>query len=193
MEDPGFRILVGLIYGVLAAVRLRYRIPAERRPGRREAMGRTEALASAVILCLLASLALYLVSPPWMAWSQLALHDSLRFVGALLALVMIMLLCWIHESLGRFYSARLETRDGHQLVTQGPYRRVRHPMYSVLYVFSVSIGVLSANVLLLAFSTVLIYPLRLIAIREEEMMVRLFGEEYLRYMERTGRLLPRLG
>ena len=190
--DLLFRFLFVLIYGIFAVIRVIYRVPASRKPGRRVNLERSGVLVSTIILCLLVSMVLYIISPEWMRWSHLELPRLIRWAGVGMAVVLILLVVWIHHTLGKFYSARLEIREGHEVVTTGPYSRVRHPMYAVLYVFGLSLGLVSANIMLLVFSVFLIYPLRLITIREEQMMLDRFGDEYRDYMRRTGRLFPRL-
>lgn len=82
---------------------------------------------------------------------------------------------------------------GHGVCTSGAYRYVRHPVYSA---FS-SIGALGLAlycnhpVFLLWFVAVQVLWHWLVQF-EEQIMVWEFGEEYERYMERTGRLIPRL-
>jgi protein-S-isoprenylcysteine O-methyltransferase Ste14 len=83
---------------------------------------------------------------------------------------------------------------GHGVCTSGAYRYVRHPVYAA---FS-SIGALGLAlyfnhpVFLLWFVAIQLLW-RWLVRSEEQMMVREFGEEYELYMERTGRLFPRLG
>jgi protein-S-isoprenylcysteine O-methyltransferase Ste14 len=73
------------------------------------------------------------------------------------------------------------------------YRRIRHPMYAAIFLFSLAQGLLLDNWLagwsaLATFAVM--YLVRLP--REEAMMIQQFGQEYRDYMNRTGRLLPRL-
>jgi protein-S-isoprenylcysteine O-methyltransferase Ste14 len=93
--------------------------------------------------------------------------------------------------LGRNWSGVLELYEQHELVTEGPYRFVRHPMYTSVYLKGIGILLLSANWIVgggyLAAVT-LMYALR---VRDEEqMMLEHFGEEYRSYMSRTARLVP---
>jgi protein-S-isoprenylcysteine O-methyltransferase Ste14 len=79
------------------------------------------------------------------------------------------------------------------MVTNGPYRRVRHPMYSGFFMIGAGLSALSGNwrVALLYLGTLLpMYLLRVSA--EEHMMIGRFGDAYRQYMAVTGRLCPRL-
>ena len=78
------------------------------------------------------------------------------------------------------------------MITEGPYARVRHPMYTVLNMFSFGISLLTANLLIIGFATLVLLPFPLVAKKEEQMLLQTFGEEYAKYMEKTGRFFPKL-
>lgn len=144
-------------------------------------------------LVLWVSALLYLINPAWMAWAQLDLPAWLRWIGAGIMLVCLPLVYWLFSSLGNNVTTTVVTRKEHQLVTTGPYRYVRHPLYSVGFMLYMALGLLAANwfillVALLAFA--------LISRRtplEEQRLIERFGDEYRTYMQRTGRYFPRLG
>jgi protein-S-isoprenylcysteine O-methyltransferase Ste14 len=115
----------------------------------------------------------------------------IRWLGAGLAVVSLPLLVWAHGALGRHWSTNLQFEASHNLITTGPYRWVRHPMYTVLFSFFTGLGLLSANGLIIGLVAVVVIGARIP--KEEAMMVAQFGDTYQTYMQRTGRLLPRLG
>ena len=95
-----------------------------------------------------------------------------------------------HADLGTYWSVTLEVREGHRLVTQGVYRRVRHPMYAALFLYS--IGQLMAVPNWIAGPSYLVSFGILFAFRvhaEEQMMLDAFGADYASYMTRTKRLV----
>lgn len=117
----------------------------------------------------------------------------LRWFGAGVILAGDLLFIWSHEALGKNWSPFLEIRKGHALVTDGPYRFIRHPMYAAIFIIGIGISLLSANwiiALTYMIPVMLMYAFRVSD--EEDMMVKQFGDEYKEYMERTGRLLPSL-
>jgi protein-S-isoprenylcysteine O-methyltransferase Ste14 len=96
-----------------------------------------------------------------------------------------------HADLGRHWSITLEVREGHRLVTDGVYRRIRHPMYLALLVYAVGQGLVLPN--WIAGPSYAVAMLLLVALRlgpEERMMRAEFGEAYQAYAERTNRLIP---
>jgi len=68
-----------------------------------------------------------------------------RWLGVALGIVSLQLFGWTHHALGRNWSTRLVIKEGHSLVTSGPYRWVRHPMYTAIFGSWLAIFLLSAN------------------------------------------------
>jgi protein-S-isoprenylcysteine O-methyltransferase Ste14 len=159
----------------------------ERRRGGREVV----LLVLVAIGCVLLPV-LYLVTP-WLAFADYALPTVLRWLGVPAMLAGLWLFWRSHRDLGRFWSATLEIRAGHQLVTTGVYRRIRHPMYAAIWLFSLAQGLLLGN-WLAGWSAVaafgLMYCLRIE--REERLLLDRFGEAWRAHCAVTGRLLPRL-
>jgi len=131
---------------------------------------------------------------PWVDFGHVALPAWARWSGAVIMVAGIWFFAATHRALAQNWTPVLEVREGNTLVTSGPYRLVRHPMYSASYVIDLGIALLSANwfvaVTLFAGMT-LLYAFR---VRDEEqLMIDAFGDEYRDYMRRTGRLIPRPG
>jgi protein-S-isoprenylcysteine O-methyltransferase Ste14 len=193
-EDLFFRLLFIAIYTTFFSVRIRYRVESARRKPKQRYQIHSMATKILIIAILgyFASIALYMLAPTWNSWSHVAMPSWLRWLGALGAASSILLVTWIHRSLGRQYSAELAIQKEHSLVTTGPYSRTRHPMYTALNMFSFSMAVMTSNLLVLFFSVLVIVPFPWIARAEEEVLIETFGEEYREYMRRTGRFFPRI-
>ena len=102
-----------------------------------------------------------------------------------------LLILWSHVSLGDCWSGELETKADHYLVTAGPYRWVRHPLYSSYILLTAGLFLLSDN--WWVGLAMLAYFLSVAArtTREEAMMLECLGVEYAAYQRRTGRFLPK--
>jgi protein-S-isoprenylcysteine O-methyltransferase Ste14 len=138
----------------------------------------------------LSSLA-YLVNPRWMAWSSLPLPAWARWVGAAIMALCVPLIYWVFSSLGKNVTHTVAIRKEHSLVTHGPYRWVRHPLYTVGFLAFTGLSLLAANYFIFAM-LLATYPILMARTAiEEERLVERFGEQYQRYMQRTGRFLPR--
>ncbi len=118
---------------------------------------------------------------------------ALGVVGALLFAVGIWLLWRSHADLGRNFAPTLQIVENHSLVTDGVFRRIRHPMYAAHLLWAIGQMLLLQNWIAGPAFLVVQIPLYLRRIpAEERMMLEQFGDEYLEYMKRTGRLIPRL-
>ena len=96
-----------------------------------------------------------------------------------------------HADLGTNWSITLEVRDQHQLITQGVYRRIRHPMYTAFFLYSIGQALVIPNWVvgpsyLVPFT--ILFACRVAS--EERMMVEQFGDEYTAYVTRSKRLVP---
>ncbi|HEY43541.1 MAG TPA: isoprenylcysteine carboxylmethyltransferase family protein [Anaerolineae bacterium] len=135
---------------------------------------------------------LYMIEPSGSDWLFLPLPSWVRWTGVLLCTASILLLVWVHRTLGIHWSTTLQFKEGHTLVTSGPYKFVRHPMYSALIFFFIGISIVSSFWPFIALVLILILFFFRIIEREEAMMIEQFGDEYQAYMKRTGRCLPGL-
>lgn len=132
----------------------------------------------------------YLINPAWVAWARLNLPDWARWMAVVVAFALLPLLYWVFASLGTNISPTQATRQRHQLVTHGPYRYVRHPLYSLGSLFVIAIMVITSLWWLIG----LVIPFVLLLWRtpiEEARLIETFGDEYRAYMQRTGRFLPK--
>jgi protein-S-isoprenylcysteine O-methyltransferase Ste14 len=116
---------------------------------------------------------------------------SLALAGFILVIAGLAFSAWARDILGRNWSGRVIIQDGHQLITEGPYAYVRHPLYTGLIVAMVGMALLMADVgAALGFVFALCFIL-FKAAREERLLETEFGPAYATYRQRTGSLLPR--
>ena len=135
--------------------------------------------------------AIYLVSP-FLNFANYKLPTIVPFFGTAVMTLALWLFWRSHADLGLNWSVKIELRQQHNLVTHGVYKRIRHPMYTAIFLVGVAQAMLIENWLagwsaLVSFG--IMYLVR--TPREERMMLQHFGDEYRAYMQRTGRLLPR--
>ncbi len=136
-------------------------------------------------------LLVYLLLPDTIAWMSIGLPAAIRILGGVFGVAGVALLRWADQTLAENLSVSLQIKEGHTLVTTGPYSRVRHPVYTATLMFFVGIGLLASNWLVAAVCVGTItcfYALRIPV--EEQMMLDHFGDRYRQYRRGTGRLLP---
>ena len=148
-----------------------------------------------VVLLTLAWLG-FLVPLIWVASPVFAVADyALHPVPFIAGIVCLALGLWLfgrsHADLGTNWSITLEVRERHELVTEGVYRHVRHPMYLALLLYSFGQAVVLPNWVAgpsYGVAMAVLFALRVGA--EERLMLEHFGKDYEVYMARTKRLVP---
>jgi protein-S-isoprenylcysteine O-methyltransferase Ste14 len=114
-----------------------------------------------------------------------------RVVGLAIGLAGAVLLVWAFVLLGRFMMHEAAIREDHALIESGPYRFVRHPVYTGYLALLLGSGVASLNVCLLLLWPVSLLGILIQAASEEQILRARFGRDYQRYVRRIGRLVPR--
>jgi protein-S-isoprenylcysteine O-methyltransferase Ste14 len=86
----------------------------------------------------------------------------------------------------------LEIRKGHKLIIKGPYKYVRHPMYTLFYIFAIGLLLSISNWFVGLFALLswhLLYVVRIST--EEKMMLEQFGIEWEKYCKSaTKKIIP---
>ncbi|MDZ7338071.1 MAG: isoprenylcysteine carboxylmethyltransferase family protein [candidate division KSB1 bacterium] len=127
------------------------------------------------------------------SWMTVPVPISLRALGLVLGLVALIVLRAVHHALGDNFTTPVLPKDRHLLVQTGPYRWVRHPMYSSYLALFVAAFLVSKNLVIGLSGTVIILSLMTIRLRREEaFLIERFGERYRAYMRRTRKFFPSL-
>jgi len=194
-----FRIITLILISTAITISAYYRRKAdisaakaghERISRQEEGKGLMLALRSGGFLLWFTVLA-YVINPDWLAWTSLPLPAWLRWVGVAISIFAALLLYWMFNSLGNNITDTVVTRQEHSLVVQGPYRWIRHPLYSFGTLFFLGLSLITAK---WSLAVLIILGFVLLAIRtriEEAKLVERFGEEYRVYSRRTGRFFPK--
>lgn len=112
--------------------------------------------------------------------------------GAALALLALAISIWAIASFPRVATGHFVLSD-HQVVDSGPYAYIRHPFYSGVFLLWVGLILAFPHWSVLAVFLLYVVPSYLNYIHaEERMLIDHFGEAYLAYQRRTGKLCPRL-
>jgi protein-S-isoprenylcysteine O-methyltransferase Ste14 len=195
-SDQILRVVLIVVLLVVLPVGIYHRVKSEstREPldRRREGLFMLATLRPVGALFWLALLA-WMIDPGWMRWSSLSLPLWSRWTGVAVIVVACGLLMWTFRSLGMNLTDTVVTRRNHSLVSDGPYRWIRHPFYASAALIMLAIVLITANWFFLA-TGVLVFSLLVIRTRTEEAhLVARFGERYRTYMKHTGRFVPRIG
>lgn len=111
-------------------------------------------------------------------------------VASVLVISGVSLACWSRHLLGRNWSSVVQIKQEHQLIEDGPYRHVRHPIYTGLLLAFVGSALRVGDVRGI-FAVLLVFFSFWRKFRMEERLLEIaFGETYRRYCSRTAALIP---
>src|SRR2546429_7645181 len=97
-------------------------------------------------------------------------------------------------AIGRHYDLELEVHADHEIVRTGPYRIVRHPIYTGLLVHLTGACLATGNLLLVAGTLLIVLPIFVVRARTEERLLReQLGPTYDAYAREVGMLIPFVG
>lgn len=112
-----------------------------------------------------------------------------ELAGAILCAAGIAFAIWARVHLGRDWSPTPSIKEGHELVTTGPYRFVRHPIYTGMILALFGSALVNGVVWFIVFVVFSVMFLWRIPI-EEGYMMRLFPDQYPEYKKRTKAIIP---
>jgi protein-S-isoprenylcysteine O-methyltransferase Ste14 len=119
------------------------------------------------------------------------LTDWFFYPGIFLVLIGILVRQWAMYTLGRFFTLTISVKKNQKVVDYGPYRYVRHPSYLGMFITVMGIGVALESwggilAILVIYGLAIGYRIYV----EEKFLVSELGDDYVRYMKRTKRLIP---
>ncbi len=197
MNENIFRILSALILLTGIGISSYFRIKADKETGEKISRKVDGSVMMNIIkffgIILWLSPFVYLINPAWMAWSKIGLPEWVRWLGIGMAIVSDVLLYWLFSSIGSGISPTSATRREHKLSTSGPYRWVRHPLYTVGSMLFISFGMMADNWFVAALGILAFIAMAKRTPQEEANLIEKFGDEYREYMKHTGRFLPKPG
>jgi protein-S-isoprenylcysteine O-methyltransferase Ste14 len=154
---------------------------------RERPLPRAAFLAQAVLTMLL------LAPLPWSGWLSMRLIGggwTRYWVAVALIVIGLALSIWARRRLGGNWSGSVTVKEGHELVQAGPYRWIRHPIYTGLLLMMLGTGLASGQVHGLLAFPIALSALWLKSRVEERWMGAEFGERYAEYKKRSWALIP---
>lgn len=195
MNESTYRILLLILllaFIIHRGIQTRKAAPKASNVAKTLELGNAEKLANLLSLVALLSSAIYIAMPSWLGWAAFAAPTWLRWAGIAIALAGFALMTWAQSTLGKNWSDTPVQLRGHSLTTNGPYRWVRHPIYTGFLLILSAPLLITAN-WLVGLSWILATYLDINArIAAEEAMLRTIFADFSAYASKSGRLLPRL-
>lgn len=194
-EDDFFRVALIVVMLTTLSVTAYHRVQAaasgEKISRSEEGLLLAVTLRLSGLLLLLSTLA-WLLFPASVQWAVVPLPAWIRWGGVVSGVLCSLLMYWTLSSLGHNLTDTVMIRAAAALVTNGPYRWVRHPFYVTSALVIASVTIITANWLIGVCGLLVLGLLAVRTPKEERMLLDRFGPEYQNYMDRTGRFLPRL-
>jgi protein-S-isoprenylcysteine O-methyltransferase Ste14 len=193
--ENGCRIVMALLILSAAAVGVPHRLRADRAGGsvsRRADPAWFWVWMGIVGPPLALTCIAFLVQPRWVDFARVDAPEWTRWLGAPLALLGVVLFGWMFRHLGLNVTPTSMPRAAATLVTTGPYRWIRHPMYSTALILVVAAALLTANLVVATCGVIMFLLLAARSRLEERRLVEKFGQDYREYQGRTGRFVPRV-
>lgn len=188
------RIALGLMIAGAAAIGLPHRVRADRAGGpvSIRADPRWFWLGMAIVgpPLVIATVA-FLLQPRWVDFARVEALARVRLAGLAFATAGLALFGWMFRHLALNVTSTSVPRADATLVTTGPYRWIRHPMYSAALVLVLGATLLTANAVIAAGGAAMFALLVARSVIEEQRLVEKFGDTYRAYQRRTGRFVPR--
>src|SRR6266513_1424920 len=116
--------------------------------------------------------------------------DALAWIGVVLCVAGFAFCIWARFTLGRNWSGVVTLKEGHELITSGPYALVRHPIYTGLLTMFVATVIVEGHVAGLIAVPLVFVSLWIKLRYEEKLMLEKFPNEYAAYQQRVKRLIP---
>jgi protein-S-isoprenylcysteine O-methyltransferase Ste14 len=121
------------------------------------------------------------------AWS---LNAAVGWVLVTVSAIGFAFCWWARIHLGRLWSADVVRREGHRVVDSGPYRLVRHPIYTGICLAAFATAVIEGSTIAVVGAAVLTYGFYIKARMEERFLTKELGNDYAAFQARTPMLIP---
>ena len=123
-------------------------------------------------------------------YGRLVRSDWIALLGTLVTIGGLLFAVWGRVHLGRYWSGIITLKEGHKLIRTGPYRFVRHPLYTgFLSAVLGSALVMFTGDACAGFAVILVAYIVKIR-REETVLTGAFGDEYRQYRREVSALVP---
>ena len=192
-SETGYRMSLVLMIACAAGIGIPHRLRADRASGHvsiREDPAWFWIATSVAGPPLALSTLAFIIQPRWVAFATFEAAPWVRWLGGPIALLGVALFAWMFRHLGLNVTSTSMPRATASLVTTGPYRWMRHPMYTAALILIVATTLLTANIVVAVCGIIMFALLAARSRVEERRLVEKFGNDYRVYQRRTGRFLP---
>jgi protein-S-isoprenylcysteine O-methyltransferase Ste14 len=120
-------------------------------------------------------------------------NQTLRIIGLIFYLIFSWIQIWAFKTLGENYSQDIAIKKDHQLVTNGPFKLIRHPQYLSQILLDLGGAIATLSIILAPLAIIQIPFLFMRASMEDSLMEKHFGENFKSFKKKTGQIFPFIG
>jgi protein-S-isoprenylcysteine O-methyltransferase Ste14 len=176
--------IVFIVYWVVSAQKLK---SIKQREPRGERLIQIVLMAAAYILMFKEQ-----IGRGWLATRFVPASPTIGKFGVAVTVVGIAFAIWARWHLGENWSATVTLKEGHELISSGPYRYIRHPIYTGMLLAFVGTALALGEYRALISVCMVMVAFYIKAKKEELFLSQEFGEKFREHSRRTGMFLPRL-
>ena len=116
--------------------------------------------------------------------------DAMLVAAAILCIAGVGFCLWARAVLGRNWSGTVTLKENHELIMRGPYRLVRHPIYTGLLAMLIATVIQQGHLAAIIGLVITFASLWIKLLIEEELMSNQFPDQYPAYRRRVKRIIP---
>lgn len=117
-------------------------------------------------------------------------YQSVRYIGLVFYLIFSWVQIWAFKSLGEYYAQDVLVFKDHQLISNGPYRFIRHPQYLSQMIIDLAASAATLSFILFPVAVIQIPFLIMRASLEDKLLEKHFGENWKSYKNKKGAFIP---
>jgi protein-S-isoprenylcysteine O-methyltransferase Ste14 len=186
--DPLARIIISSCWGVFAVVWVLAALFTKRTVYHESGARRLRYLIPIALGCYLVFRGYHLPRP--FNFDIIPQTDAILVAAAILCLCGLGFCLWARAVLGRNWSGTVTLKENHELIVRGPYRLVRHPIYTGLLAMVVATAIQQGHIGGIIGLILISVSLWIKSSHEEEVMRKQFPDQYPAYRERVKRIIP---
>lgn len=126
----------------------------------------------------------------WLGLAVLPHNFVTGMIGVLICAAGLVFAVWARRTLGANWSGVVTLKEGHELIQRGPYRLVRHPIYTGVLMLVLGTGIVVGEVRSFLATLFFIFSFSLRIRDEEKVLSQQFPQEYAAYKKHTEMLIP---
>lgn len=116
--------------------------------------------------------------------------EAIAWAGAFLCIAGLAFSIWARATLGRNWSAMVTLKEGHELIEGGPYRLVRHPIYTGMMTMFLATAIVLGHLGGIVGALLVFVSFWIKLGHEEKLMLKQFPDQYGAYQKRVKRIIP---